>query len=72
MNIRNIDQPAKDWLADNLQNFARLVESGGDPSVIITMTGGVVLELRLNECPGLFSRQTVTVELAAPAGKDGE
>ena len=52
--LTDLHQPAKHWLADAVQNFKLLLAENDDPSFVI--------EIRLNEAPGLFSRQTITLE----------
>lgn len=61
MAIHDMNQPAKNWLADNLENFGKLLDVDDDPSVLLRFDGGVVLELRLNELPGRFERVSVPV-----------
>lgn len=59
--IADLQQPAKAWLADHLQNFGTLLDSGDDPSCIITYQG-VEVEIRLNKLPGVFERETIKIE----------
>lgn len=59
--IADLQQPAKAWLADHLQNFGALLDAGDDPSCIITYQG-VEVEVRLNKLPGVFERETIEVE----------
>ncbi len=59
--LTDLHQPAKHWLADAVQNFKLLLAENDDPSFVIKI-GGAVIEIRLNEAPGLFSRQTITLE----------
>lgn len=58
--IGDMKQPAKNWLADHLNNFGTLLEAGEDPSCLIKI-GGVELELRLNTLPGIFERHTIPI-----------
>lgn len=58
--IADLTQPAKNWLADHLQNFVTLLDAGDDPSCIITYQG-VEIEIRLNKLPGVFERETFPV-----------
>lgn len=53
--IGDLHQPAKDWLADHLQNFGGQLKDGDDPSCIIEFQG-VEIEVRLNKIPGHFER----------------
>ena len=59
--LTDLHQPAKHWLADAVQNFKLLLAENDDPSFVIKI-GGAVIEIRLNEAPGLFSRHTITLE----------
>lgn len=59
--IADLKQPAKNWIADHLENFQTLIESGDDPSCTITYNG-IEIEVRLNKCPGVFERATVKVD----------
>lgn len=61
MAIYDMNQRAQDWLADHLQNFGVALANDDDPSCLITLPHGIVVEIRLNELPGTFSRQTVTL-----------
>lgn len=65
MAIHDMNQRAQDWLADHLQNFGVALTNHEDPSCLITLPGGVVVEIRLNELPGTFSRQIVNLNLTA-------
>jgi hypothetical protein len=56
--IADLKQPAKNWLADNLQNFGSLLDAGEDPSCTFTLNG-VEIEIRLNKLPGVFDRNTI-------------
>ena len=58
--IADLKQPAKNWLADHLQNFGTLLDSGDDPSCVITYQG-VEIEIRLNKLPGVFERKALPV-----------
>ncbi|MCU7842098.1 MAG: hypothetical protein KZQ94_22345 [Candidatus Thiodiazotropha sp. (ex Troendleina suluensis)] len=61
MMITDLKQPAKNWLADHLQNFGTLLDAGEDPSCVITYQG-VEVEIRLNKLPGVFERQAIEVD----------
>ncbi|MCU7934161.1 MAG: hypothetical protein KZQ99_04680 [Candidatus Thiodiazotropha sp. (ex Dulcina madagascariensis)] len=61
--ISDLQQSAKNWLADHLQNFGALLDSGNDPSCIITYQG-VEVEIRLNKLPGVFERETIYIGTA--------
>jgi hypothetical protein len=54
-------QPAKDWLADALENLGGMLGKGEDPSFIINIYG-VVIEIRLNTLPGNFERQKIQIK----------
>lgn len=56
--LTDLQQPAKHWLADAVLNFQTLLNEGDDPSFTLTV-GGAVIEIRLNEAPGIFSRKTI-------------
>jgi hypothetical protein len=61
--ITNLQQPAKHWLADAVENFKKLLAENDDPSFTIEI-GEAVIEVRLNESPGVFSRKTIHVEIS--------
>jgi len=54
--ISDFKQPAKDWIADVLNNLGNFLKHGDDPSFTITIDG-VEIEIRLNHIPGEFNRQ---------------
>jgi len=56
--IADMEQPAKNWMADIIQNMGTLLDNGDDPSMVFQING-VVLELRLNNLPGVFVRETI-------------
>jgi hypothetical protein len=58
--IVDLQQPAKNWLADHLKNFGTLLDSGDDPSYIMTYEG-VEVEIRLNKLPGVFERKVIGI-----------
>lgn len=60
--LTDLKQPAKHWLADAVINFQILLREGQDPSFTLSM-GGCVIEIRLNEAPGVFSRHTIEVDM---------
>jgi len=53
--VFDLRQPAKHWLAESLRHFGEQITDGIDPSITLTYQG-VILELRLMNCPGLFTR----------------
>ncbi|SIQ30136.1 hypothetical protein [Marinobacterium stanieri] len=53
--IHDLEQPAKDWVADHIENFGVLLNKGDDPSCLIRVQG-CEIEIRLNKVPGLFER----------------
>jgi hypothetical protein len=59
--ISDFKQPAKDWLADAINNLNNFLKDGEDPSFIITIDG-VEIEIRLNNIPGEFSRQNIDLK----------
>lgn len=59
--LTDLHQPAKHWLADAVENFQTLLAENEDPSFVIEI-GGAVIEVRLNEAPGVFSRKTIPVK----------
>ena len=59
--IADMNQPAKHWMADIIQNMGTLLDNGDDPSMVFQIDG-VVLELRLNNLPGVFNRTTVKTD----------
>jgi hypothetical protein len=61
--LTNLQQPAKHWLADAVENFKQLLAENDDPSFTIEI-GGAVIEVRLNEASGVFSRKTIPVEIS--------
>jgi hypothetical protein len=61
--LNDLQQPAKHWLADAVENFKQLLAENDDPSFTIEI-GGAVIEVRLNEAPGVFSRKTIFVEIS--------
>ena len=64
--LTDLQQPAKNWLADAVQNFKILLAENDDPSFTIEI-GGAVIEVRLNEAPGVFSRVTIPVVASSAA-----
>ncbi|GEM_PF-6847372 len=53
--IGNLQQPAKDWLADVVCNFAKQLKAGDDPSVSIHVAN-CEIEIRLNKIADVFNR----------------
>jgi hypothetical protein len=60
--IADLNQPAKNWLADHLNNFGVLLDAGDDPSCLITLPEGIKVEIRLNSLPGVFERHQISVQ----------
>lgn len=61
LGVTNLLQPAKDWLADAVENCGGLLERGEDPSFTIE-AAGVEMEIRINKIPGRFQRTTIALE----------
>lgn len=59
--ISDMKQPAKNWLADHLNNFGTLLDAGNDPSCTLKLPNGIEVEIRLNKLPGVFERQAAAV-----------
>lgn len=59
--ITDLQQSAKNWLADAFENFAQLMREGEDPSFTITC-GPAVIEVRLQSLEGHFERRAVTIK----------
>lgn len=55
MMLNDLKQPAKDWLADAMENLSALLDSGDDPSFTLDVFGAEI-EIRLNKVPGHFER----------------
>ena len=66
--ISDFKQPAKDWLADVLNNLGNFLKDGEDPCFNIIIDG-VEIEIRLNNIPGQFNRQRIKVPNAVLSGK---
>ena len=58
--INDFKQPAKDWLADVLNNLGNFLKDGEDPTFNIIIDG-VEIEIRLNKIPGHFDRQRIKI-----------
>lgn len=56
--ISDFKQPAKDWLADALNNLGNFLKDGEDPRFIIAI-GGVEIEISLVKIPGEFDRRKI-------------
>jgi hypothetical protein len=56
--ISDFKQPAKDWLADVLNNLSNFLKDGEDPCFTITING-IEIEIRLNNIPGEFNREQI-------------
>lgn len=55
--LNDIQQPAKCWLADALENLGNLLKEGSDPSFNVIIDG-VEIEIRINKIPGHFLRRS--------------
>lgn len=64
--IGDIQQSAKNWLADHISNFGNLLKEGDDPSCIIEYQG-VEIEIRLNKLEGVFDREILDVPKPPPS-----
>ena len=62
--IADLKQPARNWLADHMENFGTLLAAGDDPSCVITYQG-VEIEIRLKRLPGFFDRETIETHAAS-------
>ncbi len=49
--LNDLKQPAKDWIADAIENLSGLLNDGEDPSFTLDLFGAEV-EIRLNRLPG--------------------
>ena len=58
--INDMKQPAKDWLADAMENLGGLLQDGEDPSFTLVVFGAEI-EIRLNNLPGHFKRESIKV-----------
>jgi len=58
--IADLKQPAKNWIADNLNNFQTLINNGDDPSMDLNI-GGCVIQIRLMKVPGLYERLEINI-----------
>jgi len=56
--ISNFNQPAKNWLADVLNNLGNFLKDDEDPSFTITIDGAEI-EIRLNNLPGEYCRSII-------------
>jgi len=68
--LTDLQQPAKHWLADAIKNFKTLLAENEDPSFTLEL-GGAVIEIRLNEAPGVFSRSVVDCQTNADGDAPG-
>ena len=72
--LNDLKQPAKDWLADAIENLSGLLGDGDDPSFTLDVFGAEI-EIRLNKLPGHFERAQIEVPNAeltgAPLGAPG-
>jgi len=57
-----MNQPAKAWLAECIENLGVLVGNGEDPSMLIEI-GDVIFEFRLQHLPGIYDRITVEINM---------
>ncbi len=62
--LNDLKQPAKDWLADAMENLGGLLGDGDDPSFTLVVFGAEI-EIRLNKLPGHFER----VQIEVPNGR---
>ena len=69
--INDFKQPAKDWLADVLNNLGNFLKDGEDPCFNIIIDG-VEIEIRLNNIPGQFNRQRIKVHNAELTGRGSQ
>ena len=58
--LNDLKQPAKDWLADAMENLSGLLGDGDDPSFTLDVFGAEI-EIRLNKLPGHFERVQIEV-----------
>ncbi len=65
--LNDLKQPAKDWLADAMENLSGLLGDGDDPSFTLDVFGAEI-EIRLNKLPGHFERVQVEVPNAEVSG----
>lgn len=56
--LSDIEQPAKDWIADVMLNLALLLGDGENPSFTMEFMGAEI-EIRLNSLPGHFERRRI-------------
>jgi len=56
--LNDLNQPAKNWLADAMSNMGGLLADGQDPSFTLNVFGAEV-EIRLNRLPGHFERASI-------------
>jgi len=66
--ITDFKQPANHWIADCIENFKDLLQSGEDPTLKLNLFG-VEFELRLNKLPGVFERHEIDL---GQLSEDGE
>ena len=74
--LNDLQQPAKDWLADAMENLSGLLGDGENPSFTLDVFGAEI-EIRLNKLPGHFERVQIDVPNAevrgaAPNGKQAK
>jgi len=65
--LNDLKQPAKDWLADAMENLSGLLGDGDDPSFTLDVFGAEI-EIRLNKLPGHFERVQIEVPNAEVTG----
>ncbi len=59
--LDNLKQPARQWLADVIENFGHQLDAEEDPSVRLSFHGAE-LEVRLVSLEGVFERETVNLD----------
>lgn len=58
--LNDLNQPAKHWLADAMQNLGGLLGDGEDPAFTLDLMGAEI-EIRLNKLPGHFERDSARI-----------
>lgn len=56
--IADLNQPARCWIADVIQNFGILIDQGAEPSMTLEVNS-IEIELRLKTVPGLYKEVTL-------------
>ena len=60
--IADLNQPAKHWLADHIENFGKALAAGEDPSCMVHLWNRISVEVRLVELPGHFKRDVYDMD----------